>query len=91
MAYVEGVVRNQIILFPEAIDDYIEEDNPVQFVDVFVDGLDLRELGFKHSELEATGHPPYNPADMLKLYIYGYLNRVRSSRSLERRPIETLS
>lgn len=77
------MARNQIILFPEAIDDYIEEDNPVQFVDAFVDSLDLQELGFKYSQPEATGRPPYNPADLLKLYIYGYLNRVRSSRSLE--------
>jgi transposase len=84
MAYVEGIARNQLILFPEAIDDYIEEDSSVQLVDVFVDGLDLQELGFTHSQPEATGRPPYNPTDMLKLYIYGYLNRVRSSRNLEK-------
>ena len=84
MSYVEGIARNQLILFPESIDDYIEEDNPVQFIDAFVDSLDLGELGFKYSLPEATGRPPYNPADMLKLYLYGYLNRVRSSRSLEK-------
>jgi len=84
VSYVEGIARNQLILFPESINDYIEEDNPVQFIDVFVDSLDLGELGFKYSLPEATGRPPYNPADMLKLYLYGYLNRVRSSRSLEK-------
>lgn len=84
MGYIEGIDRNQVILFPEVIDDYIEEDNPVQFIDAFVDTLDLIELGFKYSETKGTGRPPYNPADMLKLYIYGYLNRVRSSRSLEK-------
>lgn len=84
MSYIEGVARSQGILFPESIDDYIEEDNPVQFIDAFVESLDLEELGFKYSLPEATGRPPYNPADMLKLYLYGYLNRVRSSRSLEK-------
>jgi len=84
MGYVQGVDRRQVILFPEVVDDYIEEDNPVQFVDAFVDSLDLVELGFKYCEPEATGRPPYNPGDMLKLYLYGYLNRIRSSRCLER-------
>lgn len=84
MSYIEGIARNQSILFPEVIDDYIEEDNPVQFIDAFVDSLDLQGLEFKYSLPEATGRPPYNPADMLKLYIYGYLNRIRSSRSLEK-------
>jgi len=84
MSYIEGIARNQLILFPESIDDYIEEDNPVQFIDVFVDSLDVEELRFKYSLSEATGRPPYNPGDMLKPYLYGYLNRVRSSRSLEK-------
>ena len=84
MSYIEGIARNQLILFPEAIDGYIEEDNPVQFVDAFVDSLGLEGLGFRYSRPEATGRPPYNPADMLKLYLYGYLNRIRSSRSLEK-------
>lgn len=84
MAYIQGVDRKQTMLFPESVDDYIEEDNPVQFIDVFVDSLDLRELEFKYSEPEPTGRPPYNPADMLKLYLYGYLNRIRSSRNLEK-------
>jgi len=66
------------------VDDYIAEDNPVQFIDAFVDSMDLKELEFKYAEPEPTGRPPYNPADLLKLYIYGYLNRIRFSRSLEK-------
>lgn len=84
MAYVEGTARNQLVLLPEAIDDYVEEDNPVQVIDVFVDSLDMQGLGFKYGQPKATGRPPYNPADMLKLYLYGYLNRIRSSRRLEK-------
>lgn len=84
MSYVEGAARNQVILFPEAVDDYIEEDNPVKFIDAFVDSVDFSTLGFKYSKTKDTGRPPYNPSDMLKLYIYGYLNRIRSSRSLEK-------
>jgi transposase len=93
MEYIQGADRRQVVLFPEKIDDYIQEDNPVQFIDAFVDSLDLKELGFKHAELNSMGRPPYNPADLLKLYIYGYLNRVRSSRWLEkecRRNIEVV-
>ena len=84
MSYIEGVARNQVILFPEKIDDYIREENPVQFIDAFVDSLDLRALGFNHAQPGETGRPPYHPADMLKLYLWGYLNRVRSSRRLEK-------
>lgn len=90
MAYVEGVNRDQITLFPEAIDDYITEDNPVRFIDAFVGGLDLSEHGFKYSDTNPTGRPPYNPADLLKLYIYGYLNRIRSSRKLEQETIRNV-
>ena len=61
-----------------------EEENPVQFIDAFVDNLDLEGLGFKHAKLKSIGRSPYNPADLLKLYIYGYLNRIRSSRCLEK-------
>ncbi len=71
MSYIEGVARNQLILFPESIDEYIEEDNPVQFIEAFVDSLEVDELGFKYSITEATGRSPYNPTDMLKLYLYG--------------------
>lgn len=84
MAYIEGISRKQKILFPDCVDDYISEDNPVQFIDAFVESLDLEELGFKHAEPEPTGRPPYNPKDLLKLYLYGYLNRIRSSCRLEK-------
>jgi transposase len=82
--YIEGVARNQIILFPEKVDDYIRKDNPVQFIDAFVDSLDLGSLGFKYAQPRETGSLPYNPGAMLKLYLWGYLNRIRSSRCLEK-------
>ena len=82
--FVEGVDRGQGTLFPERLDDYIGEDNPVRVIDVFVDELDLGGLGFGGVEPQATGRPAYHPSVLLKLYIYGYLNRVQSSRRLER-------
>jgi len=82
--FVEGEDRSQGTMFPERLDDYIAEDNPVRVIDVFVDELDLRKLGFEGMEPEATGRPAYHPAALLKIYIYGYLNRVQSSRRLER-------
>jgi len=82
--FVEGEDRSQSTLFPERLDDYVGEDNPVRVVDVFVDELDLGGLGFSRVEPLATGRPGYHPAALLKLYIYGYLNRVQSSRRLER-------
>ena len=82
--FVEGADRSQSVLFPERLDDYIEEDHPVRVIDVFVDALDLRELCFAGVEPAATGRPAYHPATLLKIYIYGYLNRVQSSRRLER-------
>jgi transposase len=82
--YIQGRDRHQKILFPETLDEYIGEDNPVRFIEAFVEQLDLQKLGFQHSTLNETGRPPYNPADLLKLYIYGYLNRIRSSRNLEK-------
>src|SRR5262249_34496787 len=82
--FVEGVDRGQATLFPQYLEDWICEDNPVRAVDVFVDGLDLAEHGFSGIEPEATGRPSYHPSVLLKLYIYGYLNRVHSSRRLER-------
>ena len=81
--FIEGESRSQATLFPERIDDYVAEENAVRVVDVFVDELDLSGLGFKTLP-EATGRPAYHPAMMLKLYIYGYLNRIQSSRRLER-------
>jgi len=82
--FVEGTDRGQSTLFPECLEDWIEENNPVQVIDVFVDELDLAELGFGGVAPEATGRPSYHPSVLLKLYIYGYLNRVQSSRRLER-------
>ena len=81
--FIKGESRSQITLFPEAVDEYIEEDNPVRVIDVFVDGLDLSTPGFKTVPAD-TGRPAYHPGVMLKLFIYGYLNRVQSSRRLER-------
>jgi transposase len=82
--FVEGTDRGQSTLFPECLEDWIGEDNPVRVIDVFVDELDLAELGFSGVDPEATGRPSYHPSVLLKLYIYGYLNRVQSSRRLER-------
>src|SRR6266851_158313 len=82
--FVEGLDRGQSTLFPECLEDWIGEDNPVRVIDVFVDELDLAELGFSGVDPEMTGRPSYHPSALLKLYIYGYLNRVQSSRRLER-------
>ncbi len=82
--FIEGVNRSQDTLFPERLDDFIGDDNPVRVIDAFVDELDLLDLGFERAEPEATGRPGYHPSVLLKLYIYGYLNRVQSSRRLER-------
>ncbi len=83
MAYIEGHAREQALLLPASVEDYVGADSPVRFIDVFVDDLDLAEAGFVRAQPKATGRPGYHPADMLKLYLYGYLNRVRSSRRLE--------
>jgi transposase len=82
--FIEGGERHQSTLFPECLEDWIAEDNPVRAVDAFVDGLDLLALGFSDVVPAATGRPGYHPAPLLKLYLYGYLNRVQSSRRLER-------
>jgi transposase len=82
--FVEGTDRGERTLFPECLEDWIGEDNPVRVIDVFVDELDLAELGFSGVDPEATGRPSYHPSVLLRLYIYGYLNRVQSSRRLER-------
>lgn len=83
MAHLSGHDRSQLLLLPEAVDDYVGPDNPVRFIEAFVDELDLAGAGFARVVPKATGRPGYDPADLLKLYIYGYLNRVRSSRRLE--------
>ena len=82
--FVQGADRRQPTLLPECLDDYVAEDNPVRVVDVFVDELDLKGLGFEGMTPAATGRPAYHPAMLLKLYVYGYLNKVQSSRRLER-------
>ena len=83
MGYIEGIAREQLILFPESLDEYIAADNPVRFIDAWVDTLDLAALGFSDTVPAATGRPGYDPRAILKLYLYGYLNRTRSSRKLE--------
>lgn len=84
MEHISGAPRQQITLFPDAIDNYIGQDNPVRFLDAYADSLDTFGLGFEHATVAATGRRPYHPKDLLKLYLYGYLNRIRSSRMLER-------
>jgi len=82
--FIEGVDRSQVTLFPDRLQDRIDDDNPVRAVDAFVDALNLNELGFERASAAETGRPGYHPSVLLKLYIYGYLNRVQSSRRLER-------
>jgi transposase len=83
MGFIHGAHRHEAILFPERLDDYITEENPVRFIDAFVDNLNLMALGFQRATPAATGRPAYDPADLLQLYIYGSLYRLRSSRRLE--------
>lgn len=84
MGHKRGVNRRERILFPESVDEYVSAENPVRFVDAYVESLDLRKLGFERVKAAKTGRPGYHPGDMIKLYIYGYLNRTRSSRQLEK-------
>ena len=82
--FIEGEDREQITLLPECLEDDVAEDNPVRVVDVFVEQLDLTSLGFEGAAPAATGRPSYHPSVLLKIYIYSYLNRIQSSRRLER-------
>src|SRR5689334_4843655 len=82
--FIEGQDRHQVTLLPESLDDFIAADNAVRVVDAFVDELDLEGLGFEGTNPAGTGRPSYHPAVLLKIYIYGYLNRIQSSRRLER-------
>src|SRR5712671_5645716 len=82
--FIEGEDRSQSTLFPERLDDYIAEDNPIRVIEVFVEELELQSLGFDGMQPELTGRPGYHPSTLLKIYIYGYLNRIQSSRRLER-------
>src|ERR1700751_914668 len=83
MSHLRGPVRTEMQLLPACLDDYVPANAPVRFIESFVEGLDLPALGFARTTAAATGRPPYHPADLLKLYLYGYLNRIRSSRRLE--------
>jgi transposase len=83
-SYVEGLSRSQTFLLPKTIEEYVEPDNPVRFIDAYVNTLDMEKLGFTHSTPQELGRPSYNPKDLCKLYLYGGLNHIRSSRKLER-------
>ncbi len=83
MLYIQGMDRNQLTLEPMCLDDYIAEDSICRVIDAYARSLDLRLLGFTHTAEKETGRPSFNPANMLMLYIYGYMNRVGSSRRLE--------
>ena len=84
MDYIQGIPRTQIVLIESSLDERIGQDNPVRIIDAFVNSCKLDELGFTHTRRAAEGRPPYHPGDLLKLFIYGYLNRIRSSRMLEK-------
>jgi len=90
MPHITGTPRQQLTLMPEAIEDYVDPENPVRFLDAYIDLLDMDKLGFVHARPASTGRPSYDPKDLLKLYLYGYLNRIRSSRCLERESIRNL-
>ncbi|MDD5013963.1 MAG: transposase [Atribacterota bacterium] len=90
MGYIEGEDRNQIILFPESIDEYVSDSNAVRIIDEYIQQLNMESLQFKRAANPSLGRPPYHPKDMLKLYLYGYLNRIRSSRRLEQEAIRNL-
>ncbi len=83
MRHILGSDRTQSLLLPASVEDYVGADNPVRAIEAFVEGFDLAEAGFVRAEAKQTGRPGYQPGDLLKLYLYGYLNRVRSSRRLE--------
>jgi len=90
MGYITGEDRNQIILFPESINEYVSDNNAIRIIDEYIKQLDLERLGFKRAVNPSLGRPPYHPKDMLKLYLYGYLNHIRSSRRLEQEAIRNL-
>src|SRR6185369_16858576 len=89
MTHIAGHDRSQVLLLPESLDDYVGPENPVRFIEAFVDGLDLAAAGFARVRANVTGRPGYAPTALLKLYIYGYLNRVRSSRRHRPPPTST--
>ncbi len=83
MTHITGHDRSQTLLLPESLDDYVGPENPVRFIEALVDSLDLVAAGFARVQAKQSGRPGYAPGDLLKLYVYGYLNRIRSSRRLE--------
>ncbi len=83
MGYIQGADRNQLVFLPNTLDDYVDENNEVRAIDIFIDSLDMGSMGFK-TEPAREGRPGYDPRDMLKLYMYGYLNHIRSSRRLQK-------
>ncbi|MCH5186735.1 MAG: transposase, partial [Oscillospiraceae bacterium] len=83
MPYIKGENRNQLTLFPTNLDEYVQEDSYVRVIDAFVDSLNMETLNFKRHIASSDGRPGYDPRDMLKLYIYGYYNKIRSSRKLQ--------
>jgi transposase len=90
MSYQRGPERSEVQLLPPCLDDYVGAEAPVRFLEAYVEGLDLQALGFQRTQPASTGRPPYHPADLLKLYLYRYLNRVRSSRRLEAEALRNL-
>lgn len=90
MKYIEGTNRQQLVLFPRSLDELVSPENETRIIDRFVNILDLRQMGFKNMNMPEEGRPAYHPADLLKLYIYGYLNRTRSSRELEKESYRNL-
>jgi transposase len=88
--HIQGATRTQLTLLPECLDDFVNEDNAVRVIDVFVDSLDLKALGFENTDAAVTGRPGYHPGVLLKIYIYGYLNRIQSSRRLERETLRNV-
>ena len=83
MEYISGVDKGQVVMLPDCVDDYVGADNPVRVIDAYIDSLELSALGFRRAQPNETGRPSYSPKDLLKLYLYGYMNRIRSSRRLE--------
>src|SRR5438552_5397264 len=90
MSYLRGPDRSQVQLLPPCLDDYVAANAPARFIEAYAEGLDFAALGFMHAQPADTGRPPYHPADLLKLYLYGYLNRIRSSRRLEAEAVRNL-
>ena len=84
MDFIRGENRYQVVLLPDCVDDYVSEDSPVRVIEAYINSLDLGALGFNRTRPKDTGRPPYSPSDLLKLYVYGYMNRIRSSRRLEK-------